>query len=79
MRSAHRKPQVHLSGLLARYEDVTDNPIVNVVDPVVNYWRSWLLLILQTGTYRYATIMRLLNNFPPGAGMDPAPRGSPGR
>jgi DNA-binding HxlR family transcriptional regulator len=54
-----------LSRLLAGYEIVTDNPIVNVVDHVGNYWRSWMLVILQTGTYRYSTIMKLLNAIDP--------------
>jgi DNA-binding HxlR family transcriptional regulator len=54
-----------LSRLLAGYETVTDNPIVNVVDHVGNYWRSWILVILQTGTYRYTTIMKVLNAVDP--------------
>lgn len=55
-----------LSRLLAGYETITDNPIVNVVDHVGNYWRSWILVILQTGTYRYTTIMKVLNAVDPG-------------
>lgn len=54
-----------LSRLLGDYETVTDNPIVHVVDHVGNYWRSWILVILQTGTYRYTTIMKVLNAVDP--------------
>jgi DNA-binding HxlR family transcriptional regulator len=61
----HKDRLMRLSRLLAGYELVTDNPIVNVVDHVGNYWRSWMLVILQTGTYRYSTIMKLLNAVDP--------------
>jgi DNA-binding HxlR family transcriptional regulator len=61
----HEHRLMRLSRLLAAYEMVTDNPIVNVVNHVGNYWRSWMLVILQTGTYRYSTIMKLLNAVDP--------------
>lgn len=63
--NAQRDRLMRLSRLLAGYEMVRENPIVNVVDHVGNYWRSWILVILQTGTYRYTTIMKVLNAVDP--------------
>lgn len=37
-----------------------DNPVVSVIDHIGNYWRNWILTILNTGSYRPSKISRLL-------------------
>ncbi|WP_326777020.1 helix-turn-helix transcriptional regulator [Streptomyces sp. NBC_00117] len=50
----------HVSAQLSRFNSTQDNPIVNVVDHLGNYWRNWLLVIARTGPYRPSTIRRII-------------------
>lgn len=41
------------------------NPIVSVVDHIGNYWRNWILALLNIGPYRPSKISRLLEAIDP--------------
>src|SRR6476620_8254580 len=45
---------------MARYDFLRDNPFTTVPHHLGNYWRNWLLTIVQTGSYRPSFLRRLL-------------------
>lgn len=42
-----------------------DNPMVSLADHIGNFWRNWLLMILNTGSYRPSTVCKLLRALHP--------------
>src|SRR6476646_159585 len=50
----------YVAAQMARYASLRDNPYVNVNNHIGNYWRNWLLVIVQTGPYRPSALRRLL-------------------
>lgn len=42
-----------------------NNALVSLVEHVGNYWRNWLLMIFNTGSYRPSMVMKLLGALDP--------------
>jgi DNA-binding HxlR family transcriptional regulator len=63
--AAQRRLFESTSAQMVEFGAERKNPIVSVVDHIGNYWRNWLLVILNTGSYRPSKISRILEALDP--------------
>lgn len=63
--AAQRRLFESTSAQMVEFGAERKNPIVSVVDHIGNYWRNWLLVILNTGSYRPSRISRILEALDP--------------
>src|SRR6476661_5015359 len=50
----------YLASQMAQYQSIQQSPVVPITEHVGNYWRNFLLVIIQSGSYRPSALRRLL-------------------